>query len=296
MTSSKHIEININAKLLSLIEGLAKDIRQNIGSDPSFFYVKYYMNIKAHYESLWAIGQYLGFKPDDKILDLGSGLGTKCLLGKATWASDFTGLEPCLNSYSDLKEAVLEFKSINSSYPYTLVAKRGEESVFPPNHFDFIICEQVLEHVQNPYKVIQESFRILKPGGTFFFSTCNYRSFYEGHYRCLWFPFLNKKLAGYWLRLLGYNPKFLEEINFISHNKLMKYLNEAGYKDVRLNFKYTCKNKNDIKINYPQGFELNAPIKYRPAKLGVYIQHPFIQKILGLANLEYKIYGVAGKY
>ncbi|OUD12151.1 class I SAM-dependent methyltransferase [Thioflexithrix psekupsensis] len=38
-------------------------------------------------------------------------------------------------------------------------------SIFPANHYDFIIINHVIEHVANPIRVIEELFRVIKPGG-----------------------------------------------------------------------------------------------------------------------------------
>ena len=38
----------------------------------------------------------------------------------------------------------------------------------PDNHYDAIVCTQVLEHVEFPQQVIRELYRILKPGGKLF--------------------------------------------------------------------------------------------------------------------------------
>ena len=36
---------------------------------------------------------------------------------------------------------------------------------YPENHFDFILCSHVLEHIPNDTKAISELFRVLKLGG-----------------------------------------------------------------------------------------------------------------------------------
>lgn len=43
---------------------------------------------------------------------------------------------------------------------------------FNEETFDFIISDQVIEHLENPQKAIQESYRVLKEGGTVIHTTC----------------------------------------------------------------------------------------------------------------------------
>jgi SAM-dependent methyltransferase len=43
----------------------------------------------------------------------------------------------------------------------------------PPDTYDFVVSDQVLEHVEgNPYQAVAESFRVLKPGGIAIHTTC----------------------------------------------------------------------------------------------------------------------------
>ncbi|MFQ5952352.1 MAG: class I SAM-dependent methyltransferase [Candidatus Omnitrophota bacterium] len=44
---------------------------------------------------------------------------------------------------------------------------------FSDNHFDYVVSAQVLEHVEgNPQKAIDETYRVLKPGGIAIHTTC----------------------------------------------------------------------------------------------------------------------------
>lgn len=46
-----------------------------------------------------------------------------------------------------------------------VVACPADELAFEDNHFDAIVCFQVLEHVPQPWRVLEECARVLKPGG-----------------------------------------------------------------------------------------------------------------------------------
>jgi SAM-dependent methyltransferase len=152
----------------------------------------------------------------------------------------------------------------------------------------------VLEHVQEPKKVISEVYRLLKPNGKFFFSTVNYFSFYEGHYRIPWIPGLNKEIAPVWVKLFRRNPRFLNEINFITLREILIYLRDIGFKNIKVGYDYPSVSLPHLAVNYPEGF--SAPtIKIRRSALQIYIQHPRIHKLLGKLNMEYKIYIEATK-
>jgi len=286
-------KIKISGSLVESVRKMAYEFSDNIGSDAPEFYVEYYLNLSPHIIAVNSIGKFLGIGPGHKVLEIGSGLGTRCLAGRAVLGADFTGCEPCANTYSNLHDAIVEFRKCNPDLPYALVEKGGEDTSLPPE-FDFVLSSEVLEHVRDPKRVISEAFRVLKPGGRFFFSTCNYRSFYEGHYRCLWLPFLNKKSARYWIKLLGYNTTFLEEINFLNRRDILEYLRSAGFYKMTLGVKYPVISAEGIEVELPAGFD---PVfrGRRRCLWGTVIQHPFAQKTLGSIGMEYKIWGVAEK-
>mgnify|MGYP000610225863 CR=1 FL=1 len=43
---------------------------------------------------------------------------------------------------------------------------------YEDNSFDFVISDQIIEHLEDPQKAIQESYRILKEGGIAIITTC----------------------------------------------------------------------------------------------------------------------------
>jgi SAM-dependent methyltransferase len=46
-----------------------------------------------------------------------------------------------------------------------ILADVTEGLPYPPNRFDIVVCEQVLEHLRNPEFVIRQMERVLRPGG-----------------------------------------------------------------------------------------------------------------------------------
>ncbi len=49
----------------------------------------------------------------------------------------------------------------------------GEDLPYEHGAFDYVVCVDVLEHVADLQKVLDETYRVLKPGGVFLFDTIN---------------------------------------------------------------------------------------------------------------------------
>ena len=50
-----------------------------------------------------------------------------------------------------------------------------ENANFPENTFDIIVMSMVIEHLYEPFELIQKIYKWLKPGGSLFFSTQNFK-------------------------------------------------------------------------------------------------------------------------
>ena len=105
----------------------------------------------------FGITQFIEFasrevKPSDKVLDAGAG---SCRYKKYFSHAQYetTDFE---NVFDKSAAALHDFICDLHSIPK------------PNNFYDVIICTQVLEHVEYPQKVINEFYRILKPGGKLF--------------------------------------------------------------------------------------------------------------------------------
>ncbi len=104
---------------------------------------------------------------EDSCLDVGCGGG---FLSEEFARAGFrvTGIDPA--------EEALEAARAHAAESGLAIDYRvgtGEAIPFPDGSFDVVLCCDVLEHVRDLEKVIEEVARVLKPGGLFFYDTIN---------------------------------------------------------------------------------------------------------------------------
>jgi 2-polyprenyl-3-methyl-5-hydroxy-6-metoxy-1,4-benzoquinol methylase len=100
-----------------------------------------------------------------KILDIGCGKG-EFLSAAKTRGWEVHGLEPSL--------ALSEFAS--TEYGINVVCSSLEETQYPDGFFDAVTLNMVLEHIDDPRKIVSEMRRILKKGGILFVEVPNMES------------------------------------------------------------------------------------------------------------------------
>jgi SAM-dependent methyltransferase len=83
----------------------------------------------------------------------------KPLRGKILGISGIEGLHFLLSPDAEL---------IETSYPEVSM----QDMPYDDEEFDYVISDQVLEHLKDPVKAIQESFRVLRQGGIAIHTTC----------------------------------------------------------------------------------------------------------------------------
>jgi len=160
-------------------------------------------------------------------LDLGAGYGLNMLDGLLRGYNVY-GVEPSPNSFEGRYAVAVDLMKENgvSNPDQRLFNCAGENMHLIPDRFtDVVYSYQVLEHVQNIDKVLLEVDRVLKPNSIAYFTMPNYNSLYEGHYEILWIPYIlskSKKLARIYLRLIGKNPAYMDELNFTTPSNIRK--------------------------------------------------------------------------
>ncbi len=106
------------------------------------------------YRFFGEIREIIDFNDKKRILDVGCGI-TSILL---TIKGERHGIDPYMDYYKKMY-----------NLPKEIVWKtgKGENIPYPDAYFDIVICSNVLDHVENPIKVISEIKRVLKSNGLF---------------------------------------------------------------------------------------------------------------------------------
>ena len=143
------------------------------------------------------VSRFANLQEGMRILEIGSGHGALIILANRM-GFDTVGIEADPDILSVSRE-ILEFYGVS---PERVSHAFGEKLPFLDGEFDAVFSTSVLEHVQDVTAVIDESIRVTKPGGVIIHSFPNYRSFFEGHFKCLWLPFLGHRSGKWFIRLL----------------------------------------------------------------------------------------------
>ena len=183
---------------------------------------------------------------DKSILEFGFKNG--CFLNECQKAgANPVGLEVVESYYNNTKK---DFPDLD------LVLYDGNHVPLDDKSCDYIVSFQVLEHVGSIETVISESFRLLKPGGIMYHICPNYKSFYEGHYKTIWLPFLTKKTGRTYLKLLKKYTEYYESLNIVKPKEIkniLKQYNNANTISLGVcEFENNFSNTQIEKINNPK--------------------------------------------
>jgi len=82
---------------------------------------------------------------------------------------------------------------------------------FSNNSFDVVICSQVYEHVPNAGQMMNEIFRVLKPGGICYFAAGNRFAIEEHHHHLPFLSAIPRPLAHLYMKLAGKGNYYYEK-------------------------------------------------------------------------------------
>jgi SAM-dependent methyltransferase len=97
------------------------------------------------------------------VLDLGCGYGGRTVRYAELGARSVTGIEPEERQCAEGREFAA-IRQVAASFKSGI----GERLPLPGDCFDCIVCYDVLEHVSDPEKTLEECLRVLRPGGSLF--------------------------------------------------------------------------------------------------------------------------------
>lgn len=119
------------------------------------------------------------------LLDLGCGTGGMCIAASGDF-DRVVGVDVALRWLVMGQQRVKEEK-----VDLPLVCANAEALPFRPDAFDAVVADAVVEHVRSPGMMRDETVRVLRRGGAFFFTTNNrYSVLPEPHVRILGFGLL----------------------------------------------------------------------------------------------------------
>lgn len=172
--------------------------------------------------------------PDNaRLLDIGAAQG-EYVAAYRNLGYEAVGVEPW-----DEARSVAARLSEHLSVPLEIRKGRAEELPFEDGTFDVVICTSVLEHVEDLDATISEVYRVLGPGGIFWFNTassiCPRTSEIAGFPLFGWYPDRLKIRIMNWAKvkrpeLVGYteNPA----IHWFTPWKARRILRKHGFREV----------------------------------------------------------------
>jgi len=143
-----------------------------------------------------------------KLLEIGSGYGTNLAVWTKIYGLDSYGTERDAEGFGDSLRGSIELFRANGLDPDRIIRVVDDSLPFPDDSFDIVYAGNVLEHTEDPQKVIEEAIRVLRPGGIFQAEVPNYLACFEGHYMVPQPPLVFKWMLPLWVRLFGRDPAF----------------------------------------------------------------------------------------
>lgn len=115
----------------------------------------------------------------------------------------------------------------------TFVRAAAERLPFPDGTFDVVYCFSAIEHVESVDESVAEMVRVARRGGLIYVHTPNAWSWYEGHYKLLWVPFLPASLGRLYLRVRGRPSEYLATLRRLTPGAMRGAFARAGLRDLR---------------------------------------------------------------
>jgi ubiquinone/menaquinone biosynthesis C-methylase UbiE len=110
----------------------------------------------------------------------------------------------------DIDEPAVAFAAHDGSGGVSFMLADSLNLCFGDATFDVVTCTHIYEHVPDAKALLNEIYRVLKPGGVCYLAAGNRLILMEGHYQLPLLSVLPKSWANMYLRLLGRGREYYE--------------------------------------------------------------------------------------
>jgi ubiquinone/menaquinone biosynthesis C-methylase UbiE len=174
--------------------------------------------------------QFVSLK-NKKVLEVGSGYGVNHIVWRKKYGIDGYGIEPDSEGFESSYKISKELIKINNLDSSRIINAPGEKIPFHDKFFDIVYSTNVLEHVNDPYQVLDEALRVLKPQGIMQIVYPNYYAYFDGHYAIFIPPLFHKALLPFFVeKIYKRDPSFARtlriELNIGWTKKSLKKLSK----------------------------------------------------------------------
>ncbi len=168
----------------------------------------------------------------EKMLDLGSGKGA-VLIDAARKGGDMVGLEPSEDYLQITQEAAaLAGVSVHASKGV------GENIPCPDETFGYVNMTEVIEHVDDPARVLAEVHRVLKSRGQCYMSVPNRFGMRDPHFHLYFVNWLPRSFAHAFISIFGAHKDYadtsaglqrLDEMHYYRYGQIRALCEQAGF-------------------------------------------------------------------
>lgn len=159
----------------------------------------------------------------------------------------------CTNAVGiDIDKAAINFAKKNCKKA-NCIYYDGTRFPFDSEIFDVIICNFVIEHVEDQKLLMHEIYRVLRKCGICYLSTDNKWRIMEAHYKLPFLSYLPKPLAGTYLKITGRGKAYYEKLpTYRQLRKLCRkfHVNNKAGDIIKNPKKYHVKKLNFITRNF----------------------------------------------
>lgn len=135
-----------------------------------------------------------------KVLEIGSGWGINFIVWSKLFSIDGYTLEPDSVGFESSFKISRKLASYNDIDEKRIINATGENIPFAADIFDIVYSSNALEHTSDPFKVLSEALRVLKPGGLLQVIYPNYHSYYDGHYNIIHPPIFSNRFFQWYVK------------------------------------------------------------------------------------------------